>query len=79
MSKLIYSLTWEPLLTPSITPSSLIWKNSHVNLKPLTIPAKRPIIDVALGPECASAVEYNVVLKIQREISPWQQVKIASF
>ena len=52
---------------------------SNVDLKPLTILTKSSILDALLGPKLASAVEYNPVLKIQTEISHWQQVKEESF
>ena len=51
-------------------------KNSKVDLKLLTILAKRSILDAWLGPGRASAGGYNTVLKIETEISPWQQVKM---
>ena len=47
-------------------------KNSKVDLKLLTILAKKSILDAWLGPERASAGGYNTVLKIQTKISPWQ-------
>ena len=44
----------------------------------LAILAKRFILDAWLGPDSASAGEYNTFLKIQTEMSRWQQVKMAS-
>lgn len=52
-------------------------KNSDVNLKLLTMLAKRSILDAWPGPECVSVGKYKTVLKIQTEISPWQQVNMA--
>ena len=49
---------------------------SSVNLKALTILEKRYILDASVSLECAFAGENNVVIKIQTEISPWQQVKM---
>ena len=45
----------------------------------LAILAKRHILDAWLGPKCASTGEYNIVPKIQSEISPWHQVNMAWF
>ena len=45
-------------------------------LKPLTIIAKRSILDDWVGQECASAGEYNAVLQIETEISSRKQVKM---
>ena len=62
-----------------------------VPLKSLTILVKRSILDACLGPKCASAGglgpkcasagRYNIVVKIQMEVSPWQQaaIKMTSF
>ena len=52
---------------------------NNVNLELLTILEKRINLDAWLSPACASAGGYNIVLKIQSEISHWQQVKIESF
>ena len=52
---------------------------SNVNLKPLTVLAKSSILDIWIGPECAFPSECNTVPKIQTEITPWQEVKMASF
>ena len=52
---------------------------NNVNLKLLTILEKRTNLDAWLSPACASAGGCNIVLKIQSEISHWQQVKIESF
>ena len=45
-------------------------------LKPLTILAKRSILDDWVGQECASASEYKAVLQIETEISSRKQVKM---
>ena len=41
----------------------------NVHLKPLTILAKSSILDIQLGPKCASAGGYQTVAKTRREIS----------
>ena len=46
---------------------------------PLTIRAKMSILLAWPGPEYVSVSGYNMVPKIQTEISPWQQEKMASF
>ena len=43
------------------------WVSSEL----LTILLKRSIFHAWLGPKCASANGYNVVVEIQTEISPW--------
>ena len=48
---------------------------SNVKLKQLIILTNG--IDVWLRPECGSG--HNIVLKIQSNISPWKQVKVALF
>ena len=45
----------------------------------LTIFVKSLVLDPWLGLEYASADEHNTVLKVQTELSPWQQVKMESF
>ena len=50
---------------------------SSVNLRSLSIVAKRPIILNAWS-ECASKGVCNTVLKIKRKISPWKFVKMES-
>ena len=52
---------------------------THLGLKPLTILAKRSILDAWLFPKWVSVGGYNTVSKIQTEISPWQQVRMESF
>ena len=55
-------------------------KISNAKLKPLTILVRRSILDASLAPECVSAGEnINKVFKIQTEMSPWKQVKMALF
>ena len=48
----------------------------NINLKTLTILVKRFLLDAWLGPEYAPAGGYNIVLKIQTEISPWQHLNL---
>ena len=43
---------------------------NNINIKSLTVLAKRSISDAGFGPEFASADKYNTVLKIQMNISP---------
>ena len=65
---------------PSTSTTELFAKIvSKVSLKTVTILAKSSILDTWLGAECASADGYNIVLKVQTEMSPWQQVKTESF
>ena len=52
---------------------------THLGLKPLTILAKRSILDAWLFPKWAYVGGYHTVFKIQTEMSPWQQVRMESF
>ena len=54
-------------------------KVTNVYLKALTVLNKSSILDALIGLEYASASRYSLVLKIQTEMSPWKQVKMASF
>ena len=50
-----------------------------VNLKLLTILEKRSNLDASLGSECVPAAGYNIIPKIQTEITYWQQIKMELF
>ena len=43
---------------------------NNINIKPLTVLAKRSISSAGLSPEFASADKYNTVFKIQMNMSP---------
>ena len=57
-----------PLQTSTMELSAIIVDS--ISFKPLAFLAKRSVLDVWLGPGCASG--YDTVLKTQSGISPWQ-------
>lgn len=57
-----------PLQTSTVKLLTRIVNN--INIKSLTVLAKRSISGAGLGPEFASADKYNTVLKMQMNISP---------
>ena len=66
-----------PLKTSTMDIAAKMVSNFYRKL--LTILPNRPNLDTWLGLECTSTDGYNIVLKIQRYISPWQQVEMSSF